>query len=412
MSSTDTVVVVGASLTAATAATTLREEGFDGRVVLIGDETDLPYERPPLSKGYLMGQSELAEAQVHPAEWYQEHDVELRLGTTVTAIDRDAHEAVLGDGEHLAWTHLLLATGATPRLLDVPGADLAGVHYLRRRVDSDALREAFARRAGSRVAVIGGGWIGMETVSAARAAGLEATVLVRGGLPLEHVLGPRVAEVFAGLHREHGVDLRTGVEVTALLPGEGEAAGRVAGVRLTDGSTVEADLVVVGIGAVPNVSLAEAAGLEVDDGVVVDEHLRTADPTIWAGGDVARAVHPRLGRRLRVDHWANAVRHGELAARSILGRDATDDRLPFFFTDQYDLGAEYVGDARPDDDVVFRGDVEGREVIAFWLREGRVVAGMNINVWDVTEQIEALAVSGRVIDVARLADPNVPLTDL
>lgn len=410
MSPTDTVVVVGASLTAATAATTLREEGFDGRIVLIGDEPHLPYERPPLSKAYLMGEAALSDAQVHPEDWYREHDVELRLGTRVTSIDREAREVVLADGDRVAWTHLLIATGSTPRRLDVPGANLSGVHYLRSVEDSDALREAFG--GATRVAVIGGGWIGMETAAAARSAGLEVTVLDRGTLPLSHVLGEQVAEIFADLHREHGVDVRTGVLVSEILAGEGDRAVQVAGVRLADGSTVEADLVIVGIGILPNVELATGAGLDVDDGIVVDEHLRTADATIWAGGDVANAIHPRLGRRLRVEHWANAVRHGELAARSILGRDTTDERLPFFFTDQYDLGAEYVGDARPDDEVVFRGDVAGREVIAFWLRQGRVVAGMNINVWDVTEQIEALAVSGRVVDVARLTDPAVPLTEV
>lgn len=410
MSPTDTVVVIGASLTAATAATTLRTEGFDGRIVLIGDESRIPYERPPLSKGYLMGEAAFADAEVHPEDWYREHDVELRLGTRVTAIDREAREVVLADGDRIAWTHLLIATGSTPRRLGVPGANLGGVHYLRRVEDSDALREAFGHA--TRVAVIGGGWIGMETAAAARAAGLEVTVLDRGPLPLSRVLGEQVAEIFAGLHREHGVDLRTDVQVTELLAGEGDRAVQVAGARLSDGSTVEADLVIVGIGILPNVELATGADLDVDDGIVVDEHLRTADPNVWAGGDVANAMHPRLGRRLRVEHWANAVRHGELAAHSILGHDNTDDRLPFFFTDQYDLGAEYVGDARPEDEVVFRGDVAGREVIAFWLREGRVVAGMNINVWDVTEQIEALAVSGRVVDVARLTDPDIPLDQI
>ena len=419
MSSPSSVVVVGASLTAATAAATLRQEGFDGQIVLVGDEPHLPYERPPLSKGYLMGTADRDTVFVHPAEWYTEHDVELRLGETVTAIDRDAHEVVLDGGERLGWTHLVLATGSSPRILGIPGANLAGVHYLRRLDDSEALIEAFADA--SKVAIIGGGWIGLETAAAARTAGLEVTVLEQGTLPLFRVLGPQVAQIFADLHREHGVDLRTEVRVTELLGGatagaSGSDAGagdtsRVTGVRLADGTEIAADLVIVG-GIVPNVSLAADAGLEVDNGVVVDEHLHTSAPDIWAAGDVANALNLPLGHRVRVEHWANAVRHGELVAHSILGTDQTDARLPFFFTDQYDLGAEYVGYADENDEVVFRGDVAGREVIAFWLREGRVVAGMNINVWDVTEQIEAVITSGRVIDRARLTDPTIALPDL
>ena len=409
-----TVVVVGASLAGATVATTLRADGWTGRIVLVGDEEHLPYERPPLSKAYLQGTAERSTVFVHPADWYDEHDVELRLGRTVTAIDRDAREVLLDDGERIGWTDLVLATGSSPRVLGVPGADLAGVLYLRRLEDSDELADAFV--AADRVAIIGGGWIGLEVAAAARGAGLEVTVLEVAELPLLRVLGPRVATILADLHREHGVDLRTGVQVSELLTEDGRA---VSGVRLADGSTVAADVVLVGIGIVPNVSLAADAGLEVDNGVVVDEHLRTADPHVLAAGDVANALHPVLHRRLRVEHWANATRQGEVAARTILGVDAVDARLPFFFTDQYDLGMEYVGYAEPDqyDEVVLRGDVAGRELLAFWVRSdgagsGTVLAGANINIWDVSEQIEALIVSGRAVDLARLADPDVPLDQL
>lgn len=409
-----TVVVVGASLAGATVATTLRDEGWSGRIVLVGDEEHLPYERPPLSKAYLQGTAERSSVFVHPTQWYAEHDVELRLGRTVTAVDRAARAVVLDDGERIGWTDLVLTTGSSPRVLGVPGAGLAGVHYLRRLEDADALAEAFV--AADRVAVIGGGWIGLETAAAARQAGLEVTVLEMAELPLLRVLGPQVASILAELHRGHGVDLRTGVRVRELLTTDGQS---VSGVRLADGSTVAADLVVVGIGIVPNVALAADAGLAVDNGVLVDEHLRTDDPHVLAAGDVANALHPVLHRRLRVEHWANATRQGAVAARSVLGIDAVDARLPFFFTDQYDLGMEYVGHVDPDEtaDVVLRGDVTGRELLAFWVRAdgagaGTVLAGANINIWDVTEQIEALIVSGRAVDLARLADPDVPLDEL
>lgn len=398
------VVVVGGGLTGATVATTLRDEGYDGPVTIVGAEAHAPYERPLLSKGYLLGDKLREDAFVHPREWYPEHDVELRTRATVTALERDtrpdgaAGAVVLDDGTRLPYDHVVLATGARPRRLRVPGADLPGVRYLRRLEDADRLLAAFGER--PRVAVVGGGWIGLETAAAARAAGLDVTVLEAGPVPLSRVLGPQMAEVFARLHREHGVDLRTGVQVTAL---EADVHGRVGGVRLADGSFVPAGLVVVGVGVEPEVGLAEAAGLEVRDGVVVDEHLQTADPRVLAAGDVALARRPALGRHLRVEHWANAGRHGALAAHTILGTGATDDRLPYFFTDQYDLGMEYVGHAEPTGEgvaaeVVVRGDLAAREFIAFWVRDGRVVAGMNVNVWDVTEDIEALIRSGGAVD--------------
>jgi 3-phenylpropionate/trans-cinnamate dioxygenase ferredoxin reductase subunit len=406
----ETVVVVGAGLTAATAVETLRTDGFAGRVVVVGEEPDRPYERPPLSKGLLLGTADRDSVYVHPASWYADHDVELRLGTRVTAIDRAARTVTLADGDRLGYTHLLLATGSRPRTLQVAGADLTGVLTLRTLPDADRLVQALSAR--PRVVVIGGGWIGLETTAAAREAGCPVTVLEAGPLPLLRVLGPQVAGVFADLHRQHGVDLRTGVTVTALCSEDGT---RVSGVQLADGDVVPADLVVVGIGIVANDELARDAGLEVDSGVVVDEHLRSSDPHIWAAGDVARALHPALGRHLRVEHWANAVRHGVVAGRSLLGADAVDERPPYFYTDQYDLGMEYVGftdPTAPDGELVVRGDLATRTFLAFWLQDGRVVAGMNVNIWDVSESIEALIRSGRTVDVARLTDPDVPLTDV
>ncbi|MGW6918372.1 NAD(P)/FAD-dependent oxidoreductase [Kitasatospora sp. NPDC054939] len=401
-------VIVGASLAGAKAAETLRAEGWTGPLVLIGDEAERPYERPPLSKGYLLGKDARDKAYVHPMGWYAEHDVTLRLGVAATAVDPVAHTVTLERDGAIGYAKLLLATGSSPRRLPVPGADLAGVHHLRTLEDSDALLAGM--RGGGRVAVIGAGWIGLETAAAARSHGCEVTVLEAAELPLLRVLGREVAQVFADLHRAHGVTLRFGVQVTELAG----ADGRVTGVVLGDGSTVPADLVVVGIGITPNTALAESAGLEVDNGIRTDQHLRTSDPDVYAAGDVANAFHPLLGRPIRVEHWANALNQGPAAARSMLGGDAGYDRVPYFFTDQYDLGMEYTGYVEPGgyDRVVFRGDVPGREFIAFWLSGGRVLAGMNVNVWDVTDPIKEMIRSERVVDLKKLADPDTPLTEL
>ncbi|MEU5211781.1 FAD-dependent oxidoreductase [Streptomyces sp. NPDC020742] len=401
-------VIAGAGLAGAKAAETLRAEGFDGPVVLLGDEHERPYERPPLSKGYLMGNTEREQVHVHPPQWYAEHDVDLRLGTPVTAVDPAAHEVALADGSRLGYAKLLLATGATPRPLPVPGANLHGVHLLRRLEDSDRLKEVF--RSATRIVVIGAGWIGLETTAAARTAGVAVTVLEAAELPLLGVLGREAAEIFAALHTEHDVDLRCGTRITEITGTGGTADG----VRLADGTRIAADAVIVGVGVTPNTELATAAGLRVDNGIVVDERLRTSDPDVHAAGDVANAYHPVLDRHLRVEHWANALHQPGTAAKAMLGQDVRYDRLPYFFTDQYDLGMEYTGHAAPGgyDRVVFRGDTAAREFLAFWLSGGQVVAGMNVNIWDVTDQIRELVSSGRPVDPQRLADPQVPLTDL
>ncbi|MGI5404985.1 NAD(P)/FAD-dependent oxidoreductase [Streptomyces sp. CA-135486] len=401
-------VIVGASLAGAKAAQALREEGFDGTLILIGEESERPYERPPLSKAYLMGKDAREQIYVHPPQWYAEHDIDLRLGTAVTALDPAPHEVTLADGSRLGYAELLLATGSSPRRLPVPGADLDGVLYLRTVEDSDRIKDAFS--SASRVAVVGAGWIGLETAAAARAAGVEVTVLERAELPLLGVLGREVAQVFADLHRDHGVDLRFGVQVAELTG----SAGTVDGVRLSDGTRIDADAVIVGIGIVPNTGLAQAAGLQVDNGILTDERLGTSAPGVYAAGDVANAFHPLLGRRIRVEHWANALHQPQTAAKAMLGREAAYDRLPYFFSDQYDLGMEYAGYAEPGgyDQVVFRGDVDAREFIAFWLSHGRVLAGMNVNIWDVTEPIQALVRSGQQVDTRKLADPQVPIDSL
>ncbi|HEY3734383.1 MAG TPA: FAD-dependent oxidoreductase [Streptosporangiaceae bacterium] len=408
MTANTTCLIVGASLAGAKAAQALREEGFDGPVTLIGEEKERPYERPPLSKEYLMGKAERETVYVHPPHWYAEHDVDLRLGVAVTGIDPAAHEVALADGSRVGYAKLLLATGSSPRRLPVSGIDLDGVLYLRSLADSDRIKAVFSTA--SRIAVIGAGWIGLETAAAARTAGVEVTVLESAEAPLLRVLGPEVAEVFAGLHRENGVDLRCGVQVAGITG----ADGRVSGVRLADGSHIAADAVIAGVGAVPNARLAAVAGLTVENGIKVDAQLRSSGPDIYAAGDVASAFRPWLDRHIRVEHWANALHQPQAAAKSMLGHDVAYDRVPFFFTDQYDLGMEYAGYTEPGgyDEVVFRGDVAGREFIAFWLAGGRVLAGMNVNVWDVSDTIQALIQAGEPVDVGRLTDPSVPLEEL
>jgi len=400
-------VIVGASLAGAKAAETLREEGFDGPIALIGEEEERPYERPSLSKDYLLGKAERETIYVHPQAWYADHGVDLRLGTLVTRVDPLAHEVTLADGSLIGYGKLLLATGSAPRRLPLPGADAEGVLYLRRVGDSDRIRTTL--QTATRIAVIGAGWIGLETAAAARSAGVEVTVLEAAELPLLRVLGREVAESFAGLHREHGVDLRFGVQVAEITGSGGQADG----VRLADGSHIPADAVVVGVGITPNSQLAEAAGLEVGNGIVVDAGLRSSDPDIYAAGDVANAYHPLLGRHVRVEHWANALNQPQVAARAMLGQDVAYDLVPYFYTDQYDLGMEYAGYVEPGgyDRVVFRGDVEGREFVAFWLRGGRVLAGMNVNIWDVNEMIQAIVRGGRTVDASRLADPGITLDE-
>jgi 3-phenylpropionate/trans-cinnamate dioxygenase ferredoxin reductase subunit len=411
MSDAPTFAIVGAGLAGAKAAEALRSQGFDGRIVLLGAERHRPYERPPLSKGYLQGSAPLDSVFVHPPGWYAEHRIDLRPATTVTAVDRGRHELSTDDGSRLRYDKLLLATGARPRELPVPGADHPRVLYLRSLDDSDRLHARL--RPGARIVIIGGGWIGLETAAAARVAGAHVVVLEHAELPLLPVLGHRIARVFADLHTEHGVDLRCSVTVAAIDFNAADPAAAGA-VLLADGTRIAADAVIVGVGAAPNVELARSCGLEVDNGIVVDQHLRTSDDNIVAAGDVANAYHPLLGRRIRVEHWANALHQPVVAAKTLLGETAAYDRLPYFFTDQYDLGMEYTGYAEPGDTekVVVRGDAATRTFIAFWLHQDRVVAAMNVNTWDVTEPIGHLIRSGRPVDSARLADPDVPLAQL
>ncbi|WP_108667276.1 NAD(P)/FAD-dependent oxidoreductase [Euzebya rosea] len=405
MTATETHIIVGAGLAGATAARTLREHGFDGRVVLVGDERHLPYERPQLSKQYLRGEVAVEDTLVLDAQGWTDVDVDVVLDSAVTWIDIADRRIVLGNGRSRSWDRLLLATGAEPRALPVRGSDLAGVHVLRRIADAERLQGALRRA--ERLVVVGGGWLGSEVAASARQMGVEVALVEQGSVPLGRTLGERVGAVYRDLHASHGVVLHTHATVAAVLGDR-----RVTAVQLADGTVLSADVVVVGVGVRPRAQLAARAGLRVGDGIEVDARLETSVPGIFAAGDVAAAWHPRLDRRIRVEHWANAMNQGTVAAVNMLGGDTQYDRMPYFFSDQYELGMELVGLPDPSMEVVFRGDPSDGRFMAFWLADGRVGAAMNANIWDVQDTLRGLVESGRTIDRARLMDPGEALDAL
>jgi 3-phenylpropionate/trans-cinnamate dioxygenase ferredoxin reductase component len=399
-----TFVIVGAGLAGAKAAETLRTEGFDGRVVLIGDEPERPYERPPLSKDYLRGEAE-SRPYVHDQSFYADNAIELWHSTRATGVDTGMRELLLEGDRRLGYDRLLIATGALPRRLDIPGTELDGIHYLRTVTDSDRIGERI--QAGQRLVVIGSGWIGAEVAASARQKGCEVTMLEMASLPLERVLGPVVGRIYLDIHREHGVEF---LPETTVERFEGQSS--VERVITADDASIETDYVVVGVGVAPRTGLVETAGLRIDNGILVDEQLRTSAPDVFAVGDVANARHPFYGDHIRVEHWDTALHHGPVAAKNMLGQAEVYDRIPYFFSDQYETGMEYSGHATDWDEVVFRGDIAAREFIAFWLKDQRLVAGMNMNVWDVSDPIRDLIRSRRQLDAGKLADPDSPLTEL
>jgi 3-phenylpropionate/trans-cinnamate dioxygenase ferredoxin reductase subunit len=400
-----TFVIVGASLAGAKAAQTLREEGFTGRVVLVGEEPVRPYERPPLSKDYLRGEVDFDKAAVHPEGYYAEHDIELLTSTTVAAIDPVAKQVTLDPGGRLDYDQVLLTTGATPRHTSITGSELDGIHYLRSLASCDTLRHSFPTA--TKVVIVGAGWIGSEVAASARSLGKEVALIEAGDVPLQRVLGDEVGAMFRDLHADHGVEMHMGVGVQAF-----KGATAVEEVALADGTTVAGDLFIVGVGVLPRTELAQAAGLTLDNGIVVDQHLATSVTGIWAAGDVANAFHPLFGQQIRLEHWSAALNQGPVAAKNMLGQHVSYDKVPYFFSDQYDLGMEYSGYATTWDQIVYRGNREKNEVIVFWLDHDRVVAGMNVNVWDVNDQIAELVRSKQTVDPKKLADESVDLASV
>jgi 3-phenylpropionate/trans-cinnamate dioxygenase ferredoxin reductase component len=408
MASSTTFVIVGGGLAGAKATEALRDSGFDGHIVLFAGEEHLPYERPPLSKEFLAHKKSLTNFTVQNSDWYRDNDIDLRLDTRVSALDAGAHTVGLPDGTTVGYDKLLLATGSGSKRPPIPGADAAGVYYLRTYEDAFALDSLLSE--GSSLAVLGAGWIGLEVAAAARQRDADVTVVEAAKQPLLAALGEKVGEVFADLHRGHGVDLRLQAQVEEVTTD----GGRAAGLKLGDGSTVAADAVLIAVGAKPNTELAEQAGLAMGDGgVLVDASLRTSDPDIYAVGDIAAAENPFYGGRIRTEHWANALKQPAVAVAGMLGKPGEYDELPYFFTDQYDLGMEYVGHAPDFARIVFRGDVPGREFVAFWLDgDNRVLAGMNVNIWDVLDDVKALIRSKTTVDADKLTDPKASLADL
>ncbi|GAB1815003.1 NAD(P)/FAD-dependent oxidoreductase [Mycobacterium sp. MUNTM1] len=408
MASPTSIVIVGGGLAAAKAVEALRDNNFDGHIVVFADEEHLPYERPPLSKEYLAGKKSLTDFTVRNSDWYRDNNVDLRLSTRVTDLDTSAHTVGLADGTTVGYDKLLLATGSASRRPPIPGSDAGGVYYLRTYEDAVALNSVLTE--GASLAVVGAGWIGLEVAAGARQRGVDVTVVEAASQPLLAALGETVGEVFATLHREHGVDLRLQTQVEEIT----RAGGAATGLRTRDGSTIGADAVLVAVGAKPNTELAEQAGLSMGDGgVLVDASLRTSDPDIFAVGDIAAASHPLFGARIRTEHWANALKQPAVAVAGMLGTPGEYAELPYFFTDQYDLGMEYAGHAPDSKRVVFRGDVAGREFVAFWLDgEDRVLAGMNVNVWDVLDDVKALIRAQAPVDVDSLCDPQSSLAGL
>ena len=409
MANSEGFVVVGAGLAGASAVRGLREGGFLGRIRLIGAEAHRPYIRPPLSKDYLSGSADRESVFVDSEGWYVENNIELFQSTTVTAIHPAEHRLDLDNSIPIGYDKLLLTTGSAPRRLTIPNADLDGVHYLRTLDDSETLHTLLAE-GGRRLVLIGSGWIGMEVAATARTLGNEVTILERNPIPLADALGDELGAMFADLHTENGVDLRPSVVVESIAGKDGRATG----VALAGGEVVSADLVLVGVGAIPNIGLANAAGLAIDNGVLVDASLQTSEQDIYAAGDIANAYHPVAGMRLRSEHWANALNGGKAAARSMLGEKVSYDNIPYFYTDQFDLGMEYsgFGPLTHGAEVVYRGDRAGREFIAFWLAGSRVVAGMNVNVWDVNDAVQGIIRRANFVDPARLVDEKVPLESL
>jgi 3-phenylpropionate/trans-cinnamate dioxygenase ferredoxin reductase subunit len=400
-----TVAIVGASLAGSSAAATLREEGFDGRVVLIGAEPQLPYDRPPLSKNYLRGVTPFEKTLLRPADFYRERDIEMRLGTTVTRVDAEKRTVALHDGERLEFDQLLIATGGKNRRFPIPGIDLPGVYDLRTVADADRIREAMAR--GGRAVVVGMGFIGAEVAAAMRQSGLDVVAIEPFKTPLYRALGEEIGRVVEGLHRDNGVEMILDDAVTAF-----EGAGKVERVVTRNGQRIDCSLAVFGLGIEPATELVAGTPVRVDNGIVVDDQCRTNVPGIFAAGDVANHYHPVCGRQMRVEHWQNGVKQGAAAARSMLGRGQPYDEVHWFWSDQFDANIQYAGFHAAWDQIVVRGSLESRKFLAFYLTGGRVESVVAINQGRDMRRTFPIIKARTAVDPASLADPNVDLRTL
>ena len=400
-----TIAIVGASLAGSSAAATLREEGFDGRVLLIGAEPQLPYDRPPLSKNYLRGTLPFEKTLLRPPEFYRERDLEMRLGSTVVKVDPEKRTLTLKDGERLEFDQLLIATGGRNRRFPIPGLDLPGVYDLRTVADADRIREAIAR--GGRAVVVGMGFIGAEVAASVRQSGLEVVAVEPFKTPLYRALGEEIGRVIEGLHRDHGVEMILDDAVTAF-----EGSGKVERVVTRNGRRIECDLAVFGLGIEPVTELVAGTPVRVDNGIVVDDQCRTNVPGIFAAGDVANHYHPVCGRQMRVEHWQNGVKQGAAAARSMLGRGQSYDEVHWFWSDQFDANIQYAGFHAAWDRIVVRGDLASRKFLAFYLTEGRVESVVAINQGRDMRRTLPIIKARVAVDPARLEDPNVDLRTL
>ena len=402
---TPTVVIVGASLAGGAAASTLRQEGFDGPIVLIGQEPHPPYERPPLSKEYLRGQSSFAGALLRPRSWYQESEVDLLTEAWVDRVDVAARTVRLEGGRSIGYDRLLITTGGRNRRLEVPGSHLDGIHDLRTVEDADAIRADASP--GSTAVVVGAGLIGSEVAASLRSLGVGVEVVEIFDVPLQRAIGPDVGAVFERIHRDHGVRYRFGQTVSAF-----EGHGRVESVLTDRGARIDCDFAVVAIGIEPETRLVAGTDVAVDNGILVDEHTRTNVPGVYAAGDVANHVHPLFGRRLRVEHFDNAIKQGAAAARNILGRDAVFDDPHWFWSDQYEHNLQFLGHAPAWDEFVVRGKLEDRRFVGFYMRDGLVDGVVGLDRGRDVRRAAGLIRARMPVDLELLRDEDVDLKQL
>ena len=398
-----TIVIVGGGHAAGQAAASLRQEGYEGAVVVVGEEPHLPYQRPPLSKEYLAGEQGLERVHLRPQRFYADHDIEVRSGVRVSAIDRARNAVICDDDTMLPYDRLLLATGSRPRRLDVSGCDLDGVCLLRTIADADSIRDKL--KPGAKLVIVGGGYIGLEVASVAVRHGMDVTVLEMEERILARVTTPAMSEFYHRLHTGKGVTIRTNARAAAFA-----GNGRLAEVRCADGTSVPADLAVVGVGIVPNVELAEEAGLACDNGIVVDERTGTADERIYAAGDCTNHPNPLLGRRLRLESVPNAMEQSRVAAANLAGGERTYASVPWFWSDQYDLKLQMVGFSTDAEHEVVRGDPDEETFATFHFRGDTLIAADAVN--RPREFMVARQLVGRTVDASRLADPDTDLKSL